>query len=289
MSFKPRRRSIPAIPVVRYSTTTETSLAWKIVSRVRARGSISLSRRTQLLQSWPPQPVAQQCPYPLRQRRVSRRSADQNLSKNGERRIRPVPGSSYDSNCTGVVDMIIKLPDDRTQPGMVLLDTKHTGKVDTVIFSKDREHPDYALYDTTGSGKPDLIGYFHNNENEPYRVEKYTAIATRTCACVGRSVGAPTTHGQSTDRPNAQSIVSPQSSAARALQSNFSPVVPSVDHGAIGEHPVHKPTTRALASTRGCDTSCSDRERSSHRRCLRCESQDTGAHYGQAHQISGRN
>lgn len=86
----------------------------------------------------------------------------------------PGSGSSYDSNCTGVVDMIIKLPDDLTQPGMVLLDTKHSGKVDTVIFSNDREHPDYALYDTTGSGKPDLIGYFHNNEDEPYRVEKYT-------------------------------------------------------------------------------------------------------------------
>jgi len=86
------------------------------------------------------------------------------------------PGSatSFDSNCTGVVDMIVKLPDDPSQPGVVLLDTKHTGKIDAIIFSKDREHPDYALYDTTGSGKPDLIGYFHNNEDEPYRVEKYS-------------------------------------------------------------------------------------------------------------------
>jgi len=86
------------------------------------------------------------------------------------------PGSaaSYDTNCSGVVDMIIKLPDDPAQPAVVLLDTKHTGKIDTMLFSNDRVHPDYALYDTTGSGKPDLVGYFHNNESEPYRVEKYS-------------------------------------------------------------------------------------------------------------------
>lgn len=82
-------------------------------------------------------------------------------------------GTSFDSNCTGVVDMIVKLPDDPNEPAVVMLDTKHTGKVDAIIFSKDRKHPDYALYDTTGSGKPDLIGYFHNNESEPYKVEKY--------------------------------------------------------------------------------------------------------------------
>jgi S1-C subfamily serine protease len=82
--------------------------------------------------------------------------------------------ASYDSNCTGVVDMIVNLPNDPSQPAVVMLDTQHKGKVDTMIFSNDREHPDYALYDTTGAGKPDLIGYFHNNENEPYRIEKYS-------------------------------------------------------------------------------------------------------------------
>jgi len=82
--------------------------------------------------------------------------------------------ASFDSLCTGVVDMIIKIPDDPTQPGVILLDTKHKGKIDTILFCNDREHPDYALYDTTGAGKPDLIGYFHNRENEPYRIEKYS-------------------------------------------------------------------------------------------------------------------
>jgi S1-C subfamily serine protease len=88
----------------------------------------------------------------------------------------PGEATSFDANCTGVVDMIIEYPDDKSQPAAVLLDTKHKGKVDTILFYKDRnsEHPDYALYDTTGAGKPDLIGYFHNNEDEPYRVEKYS-------------------------------------------------------------------------------------------------------------------
>jgi len=88
----------------------------------------------------------------------------------------PGAAASYDSNCTGYVDMIIEFPDDQSQPVAVLLDTKHKAKVDTILFYKDRnsEHPDYALYDTTGAGKPDLIGYFHNNEDQPYRVEKYS-------------------------------------------------------------------------------------------------------------------
>jgi S1-C subfamily serine protease len=88
----------------------------------------------------------------------------------------PGDAASYDSNCTGVVDMILEFPDDRSQPAALLLDTKHKGKIDSILFYKDRksEHPDYALYDTTGAGKPDLIGYFHNNEDEPYRIEKYS-------------------------------------------------------------------------------------------------------------------
>jgi len=88
----------------------------------------------------------------------------------------PRAAASYDSKCTGFVDMIIEFPDDQSQPVVVLLDTKHKGKVDTILFYKDRnsDHPDYALYDTTGTGTPDLIGYFHNNEDQPYRVEKYS-------------------------------------------------------------------------------------------------------------------
>jgi S1-C subfamily serine protease len=87
----------------------------------------------------------------------------------------PGVATSFDLNCTGVVDMVVELPDDPKAPGVVLLDTRHTGKADTVIYSKDRVHPDYAYYDTTGSGKPDLVGYYHNHEDEPYRVEKYSA------------------------------------------------------------------------------------------------------------------
>lgn len=92
-------------------------------------------------------------------------------------RMKDPPGVavSYDGNCTGVVDMIVELPDDPSLPGMVLLDSKHKGRVDIILYEKNRDgYPDYALYDTTGSGKPDLIGYFHNHEYEPYRVEKYS-------------------------------------------------------------------------------------------------------------------
>jgi S1-C subfamily serine protease len=98
------------------------------------------------------------------------------VSKKWQMTDPPRAAASYDSKCTGFVDMIIEFPDDQSQPVVVLLDTKHKGKVDTILFYKDRnsDHPDYALYDTTGAGKPDLIGYFHNNEDEPYRVEKYS-------------------------------------------------------------------------------------------------------------------
>jgi S1-C subfamily serine protease len=92
-------------------------------------------------------------------------------------RMTDPPGfaASYDANCTGVADMIIELPDDQSKPGLVLLDSKHKGKVDIVLVEQNRDgYPEYALYDTTGSGKPDLIGYFHNHEAEPYRVEKYS-------------------------------------------------------------------------------------------------------------------
>jgi S1-C subfamily serine protease len=87
----------------------------------------------------------------------------------------PGTATSYDLNCTNVVDMITQTPDDPSEPVLWLLDTKHRGKVDVILFDTDRDgYPDYALYDTTGSGKPDLIGYFHDREVEPYRVEKYS-------------------------------------------------------------------------------------------------------------------
>jgi S1-C subfamily serine protease len=116
--------------------------------------------------------TAQAMPVPVKTRATS--TCEPKLIKKW-RMTDPVgDAASYDSICTGAVDMRVELPDDPTQPGRVLLDTKHKGKIDTILISKDRKHPDFALYDTTGSGKPDLIGYFKNNENEPYRVEKYS-------------------------------------------------------------------------------------------------------------------
>jgi S1-C subfamily serine protease len=81
---------------------------------------------------------------------------------------------SYDADCSGRADLVIKTPDDVTQPIYTLIDSKHTGHVDTILVDPKREgYPQYAFYDTTGSGKPDLVGYFHNHEFKPYSVEQY--------------------------------------------------------------------------------------------------------------------
>jgi hypothetical protein len=87
----------------------------------------------------------------------------------------PGDAESMDIDCSGSADAVLEIPDDKSQPITMAIDSKHSGHGDTLIVDTNRDgYPDYALYDTTGSGKPDLIGYFHNHEFKPYRVERFT-------------------------------------------------------------------------------------------------------------------
>lgn len=79
-----------------------------------------------------------------------------------------------DLDCDGDGDVIYQTPDDTSRPTLILIDSKHAGRIDIVMVCPKRDgYPSYALYDTTGSGKPDTVGYFRNHEFEPYKVEPY--------------------------------------------------------------------------------------------------------------------
>lgn len=78
-----------------------------------------------------------------------------------------------DTDCDGKGDMIMGIPDKKSEPYTFTLDGDGDGKFDTVIIDEGRDgNYDLALYDTDGDGKPDMQGEFRNGETEPYRMEK---------------------------------------------------------------------------------------------------------------------
>jgi S1-C subfamily serine protease len=80
--------------------------------------------------------------------------------------------ASFDTDCNGVVDTAIIIPDSKSDPIVMAVDLNENGKIDVMYVDKDQDMKfDYALYDTNEDGKTDLVGYDLNDELEPGRVE----------------------------------------------------------------------------------------------------------------------
>jgi hypothetical protein len=86
----------------------------------------------------------------------------------------PAEMALLDVNCDGTASGRITIPDDKTKPILIDLDSTGSGKIDIVLVDENRDsNPEYAVYDSNADGKPDLIGYYRNGEEKPYRFEPY--------------------------------------------------------------------------------------------------------------------
>lgn len=81
---------------------------------------------------------------------------------------------TLDMDCSGKVNAVLVVPDDKSQPVEFLLDTNKDGKTDAWIFDDDRDGKwDASYWDTDFDGKPDLVGHHPDGGLKPARVEKY--------------------------------------------------------------------------------------------------------------------
>jgi hypothetical protein len=86
----------------------------------------------------------------------------------------PAQVLSLDATCSGKPNALLIVPDDPTQPVLLMADRKGTGKADAVfVFKGHSNNIAFALFDSQGSGKPDLVGYFKDGQTAPYKVEPY--------------------------------------------------------------------------------------------------------------------
>lgn len=79
-----------------------------------------------------------------------------------------------DLDCGGQVNAGLIVPDDKSKPIELRVDTNRDGKTDAWIFDDNRDGKwDVSYWDTDFDGKPDLIGYHPDGALKPTRTEKY--------------------------------------------------------------------------------------------------------------------
>lgn len=79
-----------------------------------------------------------------------------------------------DMDCSGEVNAALIVPDDKSQPIELRMDTNRDRKVDAWIVDTNRDGKwDVSYWDTDFDGKPDLVGHHPDGGLEPTRTEKY--------------------------------------------------------------------------------------------------------------------
>jgi hypothetical protein len=80
---------------------------------------------------------------------------------------------AYDTNCTGKVDALLRMPLDKSEPIVFLFDSNGDGKWDVFIFDKNRDGKwDVSYHDTNFDGKLDLMGLHPDGKLVPSSFEK---------------------------------------------------------------------------------------------------------------------
>jgi hypothetical protein len=84
--------------------------------------------------------------------------------------------TAYDVTCDGLADAWLTVPDNRTDPITLSIDSKDTGKVDIIVVDVDRDGKwDISFHDVDGDGKADLVGYHPDGKPKASRFEPYVA------------------------------------------------------------------------------------------------------------------
>jgi len=77
-----------------------------------------------------------------------------------------------DADCNGIGDMVLIVPDDKSQPILLGIDANENKKIEIIYVDKNRDLTfDSVLYDTDEDGKPDLVGYDLDENLNPRRIE----------------------------------------------------------------------------------------------------------------------
>lgn len=68
------------------------------------------------------------------------------------------------------------IPDKRSEPTKLLIDSNSDGDADIVVLDSDRDGKwDTSLHDVNFDGETDLLGYHPDGELQPSSYEKYAA------------------------------------------------------------------------------------------------------------------
>jgi S1-C subfamily serine protease len=81
-----------------------------------------------------------------------------------------------DITCDGAWDLVYLVPDDVSDPILLMIDSKNTGKIDVIVFDTNRDGKwDFSHHDTDGDGAPNLVGYHPDGAVKASRFERYVA------------------------------------------------------------------------------------------------------------------
>jgi len=81
---------------------------------------------------------------------------------------------TLDTDCSGKVNAVLIIPDDKSLPIEFHMDLNKDGKTDVWILDEDRDGKwDISYWDTDFDGRPDLVGHHPDGDPKPTRMEKY--------------------------------------------------------------------------------------------------------------------
>ena len=83
---------------------------------------------------------------------------------------------NFDTNCDGKVDSSLFIPDKKSEPVKLVIDSNSDGKADVVVLDTNRDGKwDVSLHDVNFDGVTDLVGYHPDGKLQASRYEKYAA------------------------------------------------------------------------------------------------------------------
>jgi hypothetical protein len=89
----------------------------------------------------------------------------------------------YDTDCDGVIDAVLRIPDDAGEPLELALDRDGDNQVDGWIYDNDQDGEwDISFWDDNFNGEPELVGHHVDGSSTPTEFESYIAWEKRVAA-----------------------------------------------------------------------------------------------------------